>query len=232
MKEKLPILFAAAFGGISPNLLRLAVNLMGENPVLPELTYVVGLAIFALMGSIVAWIWEETDFKKAFYLGIGLPAVIQMGAGEISKNSTAYLDQMNTTYHASLAVEERPFFSIRAAGYFQEQQPRQLTLSLEKYWPRCQVVFSAGDSTVSQDVVFPPRKMSRSLAIPDFATEFHIEWRRNKSVKMTIPAESEQSDVHYLINTRKPIWSGLMVAIGLRTSDELEISLKQVKEGT
>ena len=226
MKEKFPILLAAAFGGISPNLLRLAVNLMNENPELPELTYLLGLAIFALMGAVVAWIWEETDFKKAFYLGIGLPAVIQMGAGEISKGgTTAALDILAPNQYAAVPAEDIADYRITTAAFFQDNEQRQLKLSLEKYWPRCTVVFSSSDSSLSREVIFPPRNMEQSLAVPDFAHEFYIEWRRNQSLKISIPASGD--NLHYHILTNKPMWSGLLVAIGLRSSDEVNIELQK-----
>jgi hypothetical protein len=72
--------FAGAFGGIFPNVLRLAMILIanGEDKI-PSYTYLYGLILFAILGAGVVYFWQETDFKKAVYLGIGLPSFLQLG---------------------------------------------------------------------------------------------------------------------------------------------------------
>ncbi|MFZ1218659.1 MAG: hypothetical protein WAO00_05160, partial [Chthoniobacterales bacterium] len=37
------------------------------------------LLLLGFVGSVVVWIWQEKRLQKAFYLGIGLPALIQVG---------------------------------------------------------------------------------------------------------------------------------------------------------
>jgi hypothetical protein len=76
---------AAALGGITPNLMGLAILLTKETAELPQYTYFLGLAIFALLGGAVCLFWREIDPKRAFYLGLGLPSIIQIGIGDISR---------------------------------------------------------------------------------------------------------------------------------------------------
>ena len=226
MKQRFPILFAAAFGGISPNLLRLAVSLMGENPRLPELTYLLGLSIFAIMGAVVAWIWEETDFKKAFYLGIGLPALIQMSAVEIRQNNpTGFLDQQQIiTDHGSLAEATGTDYFIRSASnaYYQEPEEQKMELKMRRFWRRCSVVYTSGDSTAVETLLFQPGdKLSKTLTIPDFATAFHIEFRQQTSESMVIPRDA--ATARYEVWGENRLWSGFMVALGLKSNDDLDI---------
>ena len=55
MKQKIYLIFAGAFGGISPNILSLGITLTQENALMPEVTYFVGLFIFAVMGAAMAF---------------------------------------------------------------------------------------------------------------------------------------------------------------------------------
>jgi hypothetical protein len=74
-------ILAGAFGGIVPNLLRLAINLTSDPPkqtVHDLVGYTVGVLLLALLGAVITWIWQESDLKKALYLGIGLPSLIQV----------------------------------------------------------------------------------------------------------------------------------------------------------
>ena len=78
---RVPVFLAAGVGGSAPNWLRLA-NIMistpGHNP---ALSYFGALLIYFLLGGIVALIFKETDIRKAFFLGIGLPALITSAQG-------------------------------------------------------------------------------------------------------------------------------------------------------
>ncbi len=81
MSLKMRIGLAAAFGGMSQNLLMIAVDLTKEKAEMPEITFVIGLAIFGLMSAGLALVWDENDLKKAFYLGLSLPSIIQLTVG-------------------------------------------------------------------------------------------------------------------------------------------------------
>ena len=222
MKQRFPILFAAAFGGISPNLLRLAVTLMGENPRLPELTYLLGLMIFAIMGAVVAWIWEETDFKKAFYLGIGLPALIQMSAVEIRQASpTGFLESPTIiSDHGDVASLQSNGFYIQPA-FYQEPEEKKMELKLRRYWRRCSVVYTSSDSTAIETLVFKPGEgLSKTVTIPDFATAFHIKFRQQSSPSVAIPKDDKTA--YFEVWGENKLWSGFMVALGLKSNEDLD----------
>jgi hypothetical protein len=71
---------AGGIGGASSNLLDLARHLTASNPVPPGILWIVGTLIFFGLGAAVAMVFQETDSKKAFFLGIGLPALIAAAA--------------------------------------------------------------------------------------------------------------------------------------------------------
>ncbi|NIV72361.1 MAG: hypothetical protein GWN16_09565, partial [Calditrichae bacterium] len=140
-------MLSAAIGGISPNILRLAVSLMQENAELPEASYLLGLAIFAVMGAVVALIWKETDLKRAFYLGIGLPAFIQMSAGELSyTTSMAINDKISEHNLVEQEWVSEPAFLIMPAS-LPQPGPRKLALRFNKFQSRFTVIFISADSS-------------------------------------------------------------------------------------
>jgi hypothetical protein len=76
MSDKLIIALSAGTGGIAPSLIHLAQGFLKINPDIPGFFYYVGIAIFFLLGALVAIFLSETEVKRAFFLGIGLPALI------------------------------------------------------------------------------------------------------------------------------------------------------------
>lgn len=76
MRTPFVVALAAGTGGIAPNLVHLAQGFINHNPNVPGPLYFVGVAIFFALGALVAFFFAETNAKKAFFLGIGLPALI------------------------------------------------------------------------------------------------------------------------------------------------------------
>lgn len=214
MKKKFWIILSAAFGGISPNVFRLAVSLTQGNDDLPGATYLLGLLIFAVMGAAVALIWEETDFKRAFYLGIGLPAFIQMGAGEIS---TAEKMATLTPAPARVAVQQHAprYADMAVLPAARRSEGRQIKLIFREYQPRCSVVFAGGDSTAQLPVDFPPRTLNKTVKVPDFAGSFRIRIGVSYSNPLTLDNDPDTIPA-YRITVVKSWWNGFRQALGLR----------------
>ena len=63
------IFISAGIGGMSPDLVAMARNMMGILPVVPGELYFIGLLIFFGLEGAVASIFGETDVKKAFLSG-------------------------------------------------------------------------------------------------------------------------------------------------------------------
>jgi hypothetical protein len=80
VSEHMKVGFAAAVGGIAPNVLYIALCLTGQQRKDPGVNggYVVGLLLLASLGYLVAWLWNERVPQRAFYLGVGLPAMLQI----------------------------------------------------------------------------------------------------------------------------------------------------------
>jgi hypothetical protein len=81
------IIFATgAFGGIAPILLQLAIDLtQGRKRVEAiGLSILIGMAIYAVLGGGLSLIWKETDLKKVFYIGLGLPSLLTIASGNLT----------------------------------------------------------------------------------------------------------------------------------------------------
>ncbi len=76
MLSQLIVLLAAGVGGVAPNLINLAQGFIKESPDVPGPFYFVGVAIFFALGAVVAFVFAETNARKAFFLGIALPALV------------------------------------------------------------------------------------------------------------------------------------------------------------
>lgn len=218
MKIKMAVLLSAAFGGISPNLFRLAVNLTQPNAELPQPTYFLGLLIFALMGAGVAYIWEETNLKKAFYLGLGLPAFIQLSAGEISGTEmTAYFHrEMPPVATAAPAQQDMAApFQIMPAAFWQDSTAvRTITITLDKYIPTYTIVFASQENVMEKTVHSRPRKLSRTFQVPEFATHFKIKIQNSSSDLQPLPRAA--SSLRYRVSVKESIWKGFLEAIGFK----------------
>lgn len=130
MNKKAAIALTAGFGGISPNVLKIALALTGKNKVdaSVDLGYGIGLLLFAILGAGVALIWRETDFRRAFYLGLGLPSLMQVGL----TGATAHQDQATTAapdraVQVGAPPERTASFSLFATPAYAEPLQRERT---------------------------------------------------------------------------------------------------------
>jgi len=230
MNLKTSILLSAAFGGISPNLFRLAVTLTQPNAELPQPTYFLGLLIFALMGAGVAYIWEETNLKKAFYLGLGLPAFIQLSAGEISSTEmTAYFHrEMPRVATAAPANRDMatPFHFIPAAFRQDSTEIRTITITLEKFIPTYTIIFASDENVLEKIVRSRPRELVRTFRVPQFATQFKIKIRNSFSEPQPLPPEPGAAS-RYRVTVKESIWKGLLEAIGFRDTGLTIVVVKE-----
>ena len=84
-------LLCAAVGGSAPCLLRVAINCM--KPVEEQIHlgsgYIFGLLVMAALGAGVGLIFKEKDWKRAFALGVSVPALVQGGLGDASKEKVS-----------------------------------------------------------------------------------------------------------------------------------------------
>jgi hypothetical protein len=120
MPPKFIIAIASGTGGIAPSLMHLAQGFVKQNPDVPGLFYYFGVMIFFALGAVVALLFAETNAKKAFFLGIGLPALIATAQSQgtdktVSLNliPSAYAQQANTLSAPSVAASAPPLQQVK-----------------------------------------------------------------------------------------------------------------------
>ncbi|RMG36193.1 MAG: hypothetical protein D6732_08445, partial [Methanobacteriota archaeon] len=180
--------------------------------------------IFAVMGAGVAFIWEETNLKKAFYLGLGLPAFIQMGTGEISSVEATAFQQLTPPAAISSRLyahgETSQDFHIVTAS-MQQDSVRTLTITLEKYVPKYVIEFASQDEVLEKVVRNRPNQLSQSFEVPHFANQFRLKVVDSFSLPQPLPAEP--GNYRYRVTLRESFWKGFFQAIGFRKDVGMEI---------
>ena len=211
MKKKIGIGLAAGFGGIAPNVFRVASELMGGRGA-PEASYVIGVLIFMGIGAATALAFGETDSKKAFFLGLGLPAMFQSAAQDVS-TAAARLEFSPVAYAAELEEPERDVsvawrgevapesFSLIYRGADEKRRVKDDFLDPEEFVRDYAPLWATGAQVVIGDVLNGPRS----------------EW---------VDFEPGGEPLRFVLTVQPKGWSGLKKAVGIRGVDEYEVTLE------
>ncbi len=118
-------IFAGAVGGVAPNFLRLIVNYSSPSPqpiISAPIGYCLAIAGFAVLRAVAVWVFQETDLKRAFYVGDRAAITTSsrhIAIGAISESascraSVGWRTGFNFTGFFSISPRG---FSDRAVGY-------------------------------------------------------------------------------------------------------------------
>jgi hypothetical protein len=208
---------AAAFGGIATSLFGLAIDLTRGQP-LPTPSFLLGLAILAFLGAMVAVFLGETNCKKAFFLGLGLPSLIQVGAARATQDPPA-------------GPEKDAMFSLlpvaHAAGKEVSVPGRTLKVRADGEAMAYEVVFSSGDGRREEKVAVPAAPGEKSLSVPDYASRFVVQVGSARSVNQPLPPRAGTVTVMKL-NVRPKPWSGLKQSLGVQQAAGYDVVIEPV----
>jgi hypothetical protein len=204
---------AAGLGAASPSLLRLAIGLQaGEAP--PEATYVIGLAIFVVLGCLVGWFFDERDLKKAFYTGIGLPALLQLGvtANQRANDPVPAPPPGVDSVRTSASLERSADGAVLRLAYVAQTGPRRLHLVVASGSPD-QVRVEFTDRMGARFLTGPAVAEDRVLTfdVPAGATAFRVVVRGSAAEPLPLGADPTDS---FRVDVAARRWSGLQRAIG------------------
>ena len=183
MKGKIGLILAAAFGGVLSNIIDVATRLQQRPPDLPSGTYWIGFLIWAVCGAGVALVWGEKNLKKAFYLGIGLPALIQLNVGMTSgrpPNKEAFLRSFVSSAIAQPAVVTIQGRTIRLIR--NKDAPAD---------PGYSVIFLFQDA--NREEKYPINFNSMPIAVPIYATTIAVQYQGYKSPTIQLPNQHHAS---------------------------------------
>lgn len=245
---------AAASGGIAPNMMYLAILLTTRDGEIPQYTYYLGLLIFLLMGGAVGFFWQETNLKRAFWLGISLPALIQVGYSDFSNGSVR--EFLPGDVAARLGSRTGMTFSLTSTAMARRQATesetspiygRKVLIEIDRQFftqtsirNQLAVLCEHHDQKSSKRVPIPMlstfineqkrdgRKSNRvfvlQLDIPETAKTFRIQVEKEYSRPVTLSKTPRSANL-YQLRYIKSKWSGLKRAFGQRSASTYRIEL-------
>lgn len=179
MTSKLIIAMAAGTGGIAPSAVHLAQGFIKANPDVPGFFYFVGVGIFFALGALVAFFFAETEAKKAFFLGIGLPALI--ATAQTQNPSKLALDDIFPSAFAQAILPLHPVAS-------DAQSKLQFKPSTE--CKQCEIWFADTEGAVIQKQLLGSPNHSKNIVVPKGATQFGIADPKSNFKFVPIPVDS------------------------------------------
>lgn len=209
MDPRISVALAAGFGGVAPNVFRLATKMTAGDGA-PEISYLIGMLIFAAMGAAVALAFEERELKKAFFLGLGLPAMFQSGVNDISSAA-------NSAWLVTPAVYASE----------SEQPPREITLRLENV-PPFDVIFSAYDGKRKELFTVAEPGKEEKLNAPGWARSFVVVIGSATSEPTKIPPPDEAA--FFRVRIKRSAWSGLKQSVGVKGVSSFNVLVTREKE--
>ncbi len=212
--NKITIFLSGAFGGVAPNMLNQAMSLT-QGGELPEWTFLIGIIIFGLMGAVVVGIWGEKELKRAFYLGIGLPALIQVGGNSIDAKIAA------VSFDGSR-------FALISSAYAQNHPVpgRTLTVNATDNSSSGNYVVelksgNAGAAT-SQNVSVPT---TSPINVPDHANTVTLKIANSFSNELQLPTTPNTS-MTINVTRESQTWSGLKKSFGIKNVPQYRLHIE------
>lgn len=207
--NKMPkaVILVGAFGGMAPCLLRIGTKLMaGWAPDAQyALAYSAGLLIFGLIGAGVAAVWGETDLKKVAYLGIGLPSLLQLTAGDISAKVAM---DLTSGVVAPAYAQVAPTPAVKRTLTLRSPQVAQAN-------QRLVVAFVDSAGRRSSEVTLSANARQTTFLVPPTAANVVLSSPGNEAQSTTVELPSTGSTRLDVELDRNP-WAGFLAALGFR----------------
>ncbi|MCU1253682.1 MAG: hypothetical protein JWQ49_6711 [Edaphobacter sp.] len=212
-------LFAVgAFGGIAPTLLRFAIDLSQQRITVAafNLSVLVGVALFGFLGGGMAAIWRESDLKKVFYIGLGLPSLLTVlsssaTAPKLVPSTIAYVQPGAKTQSFNEGTEQA---QLRRIGSFGTSRLKVI-LPTEIGYANAVAIFTGPELGESEDI----RSLGTDgeVVIPPYeGLSVRIVTPLAGSAALTVPWGNYQI-TEMKFTASKNAWAGFLYAIGAHT---------------
>ena len=177
------------------------------------------MLIFAVLGALVAWAFQEKNLRKALFLGIGLPSLFQAASLQSVAPSTT---------PPSRAPGTQASISLVSSAYAQPPSPpspsaatRTLNLSASRNIAYTVAFYGTNNSLISS----APVTNSGSVPIPKDAAMFAIQVGGSTSTSYELPKTSApMTNADVKIN-EKPT-AGFFQGLGLAKAPQYAISVR------
>lgn len=191
-----------------------------------------GLFVFFSLGAGLAWLFEEENRRKAFFLGLGLPAFLtaaQTQAGPAPVDQSALLPGFGVfaTAHAQEPVQERPDEpEVEAAADETPAPAAARTLSIEpvadESCPDGTIRFYRGTQEVG---AVPLGACGTAVEVPPEATHFGILTDRANPNRFEL---YEGDALRYELQYEYSFWDDLRGGLGNRNVRAYDVLLTPV----
>lgn len=194
------IFSAAALGGMAPTLVKQA-RIIADGGPLPRPAILVALVIYLTLGGCIALIFKETDLKKAFFLGIGVPALIVSGQGGGEVGSAK--DIRGALYFLS------PGIALAQEGEEEKAEgQKKLIILSELTCEKCFIRFYDQESELVAVLRFPKEPGVHEFAVPENASAFGI-WNAAITPQLWNLKEPTEYEFGYVFKPWNDFWRGL-----------------------
>lgn len=179
MESKSIIAIAAGTGGIAPSLVYLAQGFIKENLNVPGIIFFVGVAIFFILGAMVAIFFDEKEAKKAFFLGIGLPALIATAQTQ----EQGKINKFTSINFISSAYAQESMAPSSATKKIQQE----LNLKYSDDCKQCEIWFFDSKGEVIAKKLLNSEEKSKNITVPKGASNFGIADPKSNFTLVPIP---------------------------------------------
>lgn len=211
------IFAAGGFGGILPSVFTLSINLIKAGAEIPQWSYWIGILILFILGGLVAYFWDEPNPKKAIFLGIGLPSLIQINVGNLYHEAEAMYPPSKNKY------------AWISSAYAQETDIPGRKLEINSAWTGAplMIVFLSPEGD-HKESISPKTKDKIIVAVPSGASSYYIKIGSSRSDVQSLPKE-ENSTGRIDVTTTEKAYSGLLNAFGAQNTSRYEIAIQPSK---
>ena len=217
------IFLSGAVGGVFPHLIVLGTRFLGDQPKVPEFLYYIALVVFFFLGGVITLIFGETDSKKAFFLGVSLPALItsvqlqpdpKVGTSIPKDHTKTSFIQLVAPAHA----QSKHVSSGRSDDPTSQANPNdasaqssgKLLIRSSQSCVDCELRFYDKQGRLLKKQPFPnkPEKV-HSFSIPERTDRFGI-WNELINPHLwTLPNDGRAKPVSYTFEYKPSIWNYL-----------------------
>jgi hypothetical protein len=210
-KERLPNLVSGGLGGIAPPVIALAIDLAYRHAHLPEWSFWLGVLLFFVIGAGVVHVFAENVGRKAFFLGLGLPALVHgsiQDASGVPGLTTGLLNVSRSAYAEMISPPGQRVILAPNAGM---DQPYNVD------------ILSAEGSPIGSVHVGRPDQLNM-LTLPEGSSYLRLQSQSSESIK--IPLTGGPAKVTgFKIGLEETPWSGLRRALGFRNVKPYQFSV-------
>ena len=127
-RKELGIFAAAGIGGSASSLIDLATTLTRGEPWSFGISYFLGVLIFFALGCVMAWVFEETDLRRALFVGLSMPALISSAQTQVDARSQRYAIESASEVRTTFSWI---FSSVHAQTTRTDSDQREKTLKIK-----------------------------------------------------------------------------------------------------